>query len=64
MPINAQYAWEVCSEAATLGKQIRVVCDDGATFDGIVSYVDYDYLILAGKGFAHGQTEHLEILDD
>lgn len=62
--ITAQYAWDICSQAATLGRHVKVTCDDNAVFEGIVSYVDFDYLILSGRGFAHGQTRDLEILDD
>lgn len=64
MPINAQYAWEICSAAARQGKHVKLTCDDDSVFTGIVTEVEYDYLLMAGKGFAHGQTKELEILED
>lgn len=64
MPISAQYAWDICSQAAERGKHVRLTCDDGAVFEGIPSHVDFDFLVLGGRGFAHGQSRHLEILDD
>lgn len=63
MAINAQYAWEVCLEAVETGRHVRVVCDDGAKFEGIPSHVDFDYVIVGGKGFAHGQIDYIEVVD-
>lgn len=53
-------AWHVASEVAGTGINVKLVAHDGVEFFGLLMHVDYDYLVLDGKGFPLEDVDELE----
>lgn len=50
--ITREEAWEVAMDAAMAQRQVKVTCrTDGKSFEGVLSHVDYDYVVIGGLGF-------------
>lgn len=62
--ITPQEAWEVAMDAALAECQVTVTCRDEKKFSGVLSHVDYDYLIVGGLGFPLTDLTNVELKHD